>query len=224
MNSQDPGLSRAAIDQLGDRLRNALSVDDLRLLDQYRREFRDDYDMVTATVRERLGLVPSGRPAKSTPAILDKLRRSSMRLSQMQDVAGCRVVVADIAAQDDAVARLQALFPSTTHDRREKASHGYRAVHVVVRPNKRPIEVQVRTELQHLWAELSEKSADAFGIDVKYGRGHKTIRAVLDNTSDLISQVERLESSLDPTEELLQVRREVASQVANFLAIVKGKQ
>jgi ppGpp synthetase/RelA/SpoT-type nucleotidyltranferase len=35
-------------------------------------------------------------------------------------------------------------------DRREKPSHGYRAVHVIVECGGRMVEIQVRTELQHL--------------------------------------------------------------------------
>ncbi len=47
------------------------------------------------------------------------------------------------------------------------------AVHVVVREVGLPVEVQVRTDLQHVWAELSEKLADAFGSQLKYGGGPK---------------------------------------------------
>ena len=93
-------LSSAAVDQLGERLRKLLTVEDLRLLDQYRREFGSDYATVVASVRDALGLEASGRPAKSTTAIVEKLNRGSMRLSQMQDIAGCRVIVADTLEQD----------------------------------------------------------------------------------------------------------------------------
>ena len=95
--------STAAIDQLGERLRQAITVEDLRLLDQYRREFGADYAVVVASVRDALALDTSGRPAKSTTAIVEKLKRGSMRLSQMQDIAGCRIIVDDILVQDAVV-------------------------------------------------------------------------------------------------------------------------
>jgi putative GTP pyrophosphokinase len=72
----------------------------------------------------RCSFAPTGRPAKSTNAIRDKLRRASIRLSQMQDIAGCRLIVEDRRRQDALVAQLTRLFPgSTVVDRREKPSH-----------------------------------------------------------------------------------------------------
>ena len=215
-------LSTAAVDQLGERLRRSLTVDDLRLLDQYRREFGPDYAAVVASVREALQLEASGRPAKSTAAIVDKLNRGSMRLSQMQDIAGCRVVVADTPAQDAAICQLASVFHSTTIDRRERPSHGYRAVHVIVRPVRRPVEVQIRTVLQHLWAEFSEKAADTFGMEVKYGGGHKVIRDALDGASDLVARFERLEPRREELgEELLKLREEIEGNLLTFLDVMK---
>jgi len=217
-------LTSAAVDQLGGRLRIAMSVDDLRLLDQYRREFREDYETVVAVVRDQLGLVPSGRPAKSTAAILDKLKRSTMRLSQMQDVAGCRVVVSDVRAQDDAVGRLTTLLSATTvFDRRDKPSHGYRAVHVVARPRGRPIEIQVRTELQHSWAELSEKWADSFGVAVKYGGGPKEIRTMLDGVSDLVANFEGVNWGAELADEVAKLHKGIAAHLAEYIDIAKGQ-
>lgn len=184
-------MNKSDLDRLGDRLRVGLSAEDLTLLDTYRRGFREAYDSVVGRVRTELGLEASGRPAKSTPAIVDKLRRSSMRLSQMQDIAGCRVVVPDIPAQGYVMTRLEQMFDVTIVDRRTKPSHGYRAVHVVVREAGLPVEIQVRTDLQHVWAELSEKLADAFGSPLKYGGGPEEIRTLLDDFSALIGDFEQ---------------------------------
>jgi len=86
--------SNAQIDRLGDRLRTGeLTQADLELLDQYRRTFGHAYDDVVRAIRRELGVEPSGRPAKSTGSVIDKLRRESIRLTQMQDIAGCRIVV-----------------------------------------------------------------------------------------------------------------------------------
>jgi hypothetical protein len=54
-------------------------------------------------------------------------------------------------------------------DRRAEPVNGYRAVHVIVFPESVPIEIQIRTELQHEWAELFEKLADLVGRDIRYG-------------------------------------------------------
>ena len=214
--------STAAVDQLGERLRKTLTVEDLRLLDKYRREFGEDYAVVVASVRNSLALDASGRPAKSTTAIVEKLKRGSMRLSQMQDIAGCRIIVDDTLVQDAVVSRLATMFPSTTMDRRDRPSHGYRAVHIIVRPKKRPVEIQVRTVLQHRWAELSEKAADNFGIDIKYGGGHKTVREVLDRASETVASFERLEMTREETgNHVAMLRNRFESNLLEFLALVK---
>src|SRR4029079_19209592 len=121
-------LSKSQVDRLGDRLRKGdLSDDDLRLLDSYRRSFGDSYENVVSQIRDRLNWNPTGRPAKSTTSIIEKLQRERIRLSQMQDIAGCRVTVRDIDHQNYVVAKLTKVFDKTaTVDRRDDPSHGYR--------------------------------------------------------------------------------------------------
>jgi ppGpp synthetase/RelA/SpoT-type nucleotidyltranferase len=146
---------------------------------------------VIGTIRSELGIETTGRPGKSTGAIVNKLARQRVRLSQMQDVAGCRLLVPDRAAQDVTVARLTTAFPEAhVVDRRLNPSYGYRAVHVIVALRRRSIEIQVRTRLQHLWAELSEKLADAFGNEVKYGQGLPVVVDILTRSSALVDRAE----------------------------------
>lgn len=227
MNSEV--FSHSAIDQLGERLRAEITESDIRLLDQYRRTFREDYDRVVAALRTRTGIEVSGRPAKSTASIVDKLNRGSMRLSQMQDIAGCRTVAADIAVQDQIVAEFAQLFPTSIFDRRERPSHGYRAVHVIARPNLLPIEIQVRTQIQHLWAEISEKFADKYGAEVKYGGGPEFVRRSLDAMSYLAQRLERLESSTSTKgtaarkQEIEELKRDIQRDFAGILNSVKER-
>jgi putative GTP pyrophosphokinase len=191
-------LSRTQIDRLGDRLRKGhLTDDDLQLLDQYRRSFTEAYEWVAPTIRYRTGLEPTGRPAKSTTSIVEKLRRESIRLTQIQDIAGCRLVVAEIAEQDFLVESLIELFPnSNVVDRRHKPSHGYRAVHVIALINGKAVEIQVRTALQQIWAEVSEKLSDQFDPSIKYGGGDEFVKNYLNESSALIEQHENKESLL----------------------------
>jgi ppGpp synthetase/RelA/SpoT-type nucleotidyltranferase len=137
-----------------------------------------------------LGLAPTGRSAKSTISLVAKLRRECIRLSQVQDMAGCRVVTPDLAEQDRVIDSLRAHFPeATVVDRRVRPSHGYRAVHVIVRHAGKPIEIQVRSALQHLWAELSERISDVVGLDVKYGGATGLDRAFLEQSAELIQSI-----------------------------------
>ena len=195
-------LSNTQIDRLGDRLRQGSpSESDLILLDGYRRSFGEAYDIVVRTIRDRLQLESTGRPAKSTSSLIEKLHRESIRLSQVQDISGCRVVVTDVAEQARVIASLESNFPgASVVDRKENPSYGYRAVHVIARFSGKLIEIQVRSMLQHIWAELSEKHADVIDPDIKYGGGPEIVQKALATISTGIAQLESIEYNLQQVE------------------------
>jgi len=188
-------VSKTQVDKLGDRLRKGkLEEEDSRLLDSYRRLFTEAYEEVVAIIRDATKLDPTGRTAKSTTSITEKLHREKIRLTQMQDIAGCRLVVPDVAAQNQVVDRLMTALPQADLvDRRKKPSFGYRAVHIVATARDRPVEIQARTELQHLWAQLSEKLSDVFDPAIKYGGGGSEYQDHLFRFSQLIAEYEDLE-------------------------------
>ncbi|HMJ02383.1 MAG TPA: hypothetical protein VK506_05545 [Conexibacter sp.] len=127
-----------------------------------------------ALVQASLGITPTSR-VKTTGTILEKLhRQGGSWLKNIQDIAGMRIVgTFDRAEQDELVARLAHLFDGDRRprvvDRRMTPSHGYRAVHVIVLVRSVPVEIQVRTQLQHEWADLFEKLADKIGRGIRYG-------------------------------------------------------
>jgi putative GTP pyrophosphokinase len=212
-------LSNNKTDRLGERLRRGqVGEPELRLLDEHRRSFRTSYDFVVSTIRGRLGLEPTGRPAKSTGSIIDKLQRETIRLSQMQDIAGCRIVVADAPMQNRVVADLLAAFPEVLLvDRRVFPSYGYRAVHLIVSVEEKLIEIQVRTVLQNAWAELSEKFSDVVEASIKYGGGDGETRELLDSVSKGIALREDAEnrmSALPSRPETDEKRRDLLNQMA----------
>ncbi len=188
-------ISKSQIDRLGDRLKKqSLGEADLRALDEHRRSFRRAYESVLNTIKDQLQLEPTGRPAKSTPSIIDKLRREKIRLSQVQDMAGCRLVVADAVLQAQTLAALQRAFPDLKLvDRRLRPSHGYRAVHAIVVVDGISVEIQVRSLLQQLWAEFSERLSDMVDAALKYGGGPKTLRQGLYSISKDIAGLEKIE-------------------------------
>jgi ppGpp synthetase/RelA/SpoT-type nucleotidyltranferase len=191
-------ISNTQIDRLGERLRsNEVSDADLQSLNDYRLSFAAAYEAVVEVLRNSLKLEPTGRPEKSTVSIVDKLRRESLRLRQMQDIAGCRVIVGDVVKQDSTVDCLMKAFAQTSVvDRRKVPSHGYRAVHVIVRQDSMPVEIQVRTELQHRWAQLSEKLADVVDPAVKYGGGPEALQSRLLSLSDTVGKMEVIEARI----------------------------
>jgi len=212
-------LSKTQIDRLGDRLRKysgqalVLQAKDLRLLDEYRRSFGAAYEIVVRTIRDQLQLEPTGRPAKSTTSIIDKLHRETVRLSQIQDIAGCRVIVDDVLEQDRVVDSLCRVFPETSViDRRADPSHGYRAVHVIAKISGMVVEIQVRTELQHSWAEFSEKLSDTFDPSIKYGGGPREFRTLLTEFSDTVAGIEKAEREpdTDRVQGILSLKKDMA--------------
>lgn len=214
-----PTPSTTKIDQLGGRLRaDDYSDDDLLLLDRFRRSYASAYEHTVKIIREDLRLAPTGRPAKSTHAIRDKLHRSPIRLSQMQDIAGCRLVVEDRHQQDAIVADITRLFSeSTVVDRRDKPSHGYRAVHVIVRVGEKAVEVQIRTEPQQVWAEYAEKLADTIDPALKYGggpEGPQVILRALSNVTHFVEQIE-LDGAMQH-QQFAAAIAEVASKLADL--------
>lgn len=87
-------------------------------------------------------------------------------------------------------------FKTTVLDRRANPSYGYRAVHVICQVGDRWVEVQIRTELQHWWAQLSEKLSDIRDPKIKYGGGDATIRSEIDRYSKEISDIESRELAI----------------------------
>ena len=212
-------VSKSQIDRLGDRLRAGnIDEEDLRLLDRYRLSFSKAYEFVVRKIRDDLRYEPTGRPAKSTTSISEKLRRETIRLTQIQDIAGCRIVTPDMLDQVLVVGELEYQFKGAIIiDRRDTPSHGYRAVHVIVRHSGKLVEIQVRTALQHLWAELSEKLADLIDPAIKYGGGGEKRPDILDKTSEMVAEAENLEWELTqiPKEDRPQT---VDSRVEEFKA------
>jgi hypothetical protein len=68
---------------------------------------------------------------------------------------------------------------------------------VIVYPSGFPIEVQLRTEWQHRWAEWSERLGDQYGRGIRYGdppvSGGASAQAIVERLmrlSDLIAEAE----------------------------------
>ena len=101
------------------------------------------------------------------------------------------------AEQERVIVSLCNAFPeATVVDRRANPNYGYRAIHVIARISGKLVEIQVRTVLQHVWAELSEKLSDVHDPDIKYGGGPEMDRELLTRASHLVAKHEELEQTL----------------------------
>jgi len=127
---------------------------------------------------------------KRFSSVMNKLvREPNMKLSQMQDLGGCRAILADVATVDR-------LYQSYRHSERlfdtegslkcydyirHPKSDGYRGIHVVGRYlarrdtrqpwNGHRVEIQLRSRLQHAFATTVETVTTFTGTPLKFGAG-----------------------------------------------------
>lgn len=98
-------------------------------------------------------------------------------------------------AQDALVERLIGRFTdAVVDDKRALPTFNYRAVHVVVTAPL-PYEIQVRTAYQHTWAQLSERLADRYGFELKYGGGPQNVVAALAEYSEFCAAADIFRAS-----------------------------
>lgn len=111
---------------------------------------------------------------KRLPRIVEKLHRHPrMRFSQMQDVGGCRAVLPDQDAVERVrvgIARRWEIITVDDYVSNPKPD-GYRAVHIIVRRDDVPIEVQLRTGGQQDWADEVERMDGRVSYALKDGEG-----------------------------------------------------
>jgi ppGpp synthetase/RelA/SpoT-type nucleotidyltranferase len=176
-----------------------LTSDELEQAEATVAEFRQQHARPTSAIAAELTIALEalelphavGSRLKELPSILLKLHRmGSTRLTQVDDIGGCRVVLETGAA-------LQSLLEHSCQAWGEEVrsvldrvaapnTTGYRAVHVIVRRDQCFIEVQLRTPGQQVWADHVEELDDRFGTDLKHGEGPEVLKGYLLLLSDVL--------------------------------------
>ena len=116
----------------------------------------------------------------------------------MQDVGGLRIVSkVDLSGQDKIVSRIVDAFPNARLiDRRKNPKYGYRAVHVIAVLDERRIEIQIRTQLQDLWAQAIERLADKAGREIRYGGTPQSCGEDVETLLNFAADIANVESYL----------------------------
>jgi len=179
------GYTRGDIDRAGDILTGASTAEQfakaLEVLDNWRATHSYPMHVFKIRLKRKALLVDpkslTVQRLKRVPAIIKKLGRryngrpATMKLSQMQDIGGCRAVLsnASLARQ---LCEQYYLKGDLKHKRvgmkdyiAEPKNDGYRSIHLVYRytsdKGKKEyggllVEIQIRSKLQHLWATAIE--------------------------------------------------------------------
>lgn len=126
---------------------------------------------------------------KRRPSIELKLRDNpTMKLSQMQDLGGCRAIVGSVSAIYQIIelfekSRMKHELSKLFDYIKEPKPSGYRGVHLVYRYisnserhgvySRQRIEVQLRSDLQHAWATAVEVAGTFRGEALKSSHGSR---------------------------------------------------
>lgn len=136
---------------------------------------------------------------KRRPQILRKLRRLSVRLTQLQDIGGCRIIVENNNVVDKLLAYIKNKLVRSKYftvkrivDYREKGrdESGYRSVHLIIERDNCTLEIQLRSKIQHYWAESIERTSVIYGYHLKELEGDPNIHKYFKATSDVFYEIE----------------------------------
>ncbi len=191
MSSADLKYSKSKIDQVGEILKNKDGIAEdianaLDILSSWRAYHALPLDSFAALLRQRVQKMSVqaivAQRLKRTSSILLKLStHKTMRLSAMQDIGGLRAI---LDTTEDVYKLLNiykkskskhSLFSQDDYIQEPK-NDGYRSIHLVYKLAKTPnlfLEIQLRSQLQHIWATGVEVFGTLQNSSFKSGQGSK---------------------------------------------------
>jgi putative GTP pyrophosphokinase len=144
-----------------------------------------------------LGRIEITQRLKRLDTLIGKLGRERGNVTQMQDIGGVRAVVPSLRHVYVVRRRLLKSW-SIIRERdyiAEPKSSGYRALHLIVKRMGYPIEVQLRTIGQDVWANQVEEIGRQFGVELKFGARHAHLDSIFLAMAELIARSDRGELS-----------------------------
>lgn len=191
MKSAVLAYSKAKIDQAGELLKNSAAskgktATALDTLSNWRAYHAIPLDTFAKVLRKRSqkisGNAVVAQRLKRTPSILLKLsNHKTMRLSTMQDIGGLRAIL-DTTEEVYKLLNLyknskskHSLFALDDYIQTPKKD-GYRSIHLVYKLARTPslfLEIQLRSQLQHIWATGVEVFGTLQNSSFKSGHGSK---------------------------------------------------
>ncbi|MFA0046705.1 RelA/SpoT domain-containing protein [Vibrio sp. 10N.261.51.F11] len=233
--------TKGEIDRAGNNIRHRVETDERNKAIKKIQNFREFHlyplillkNHLSRTSRKVGKKIIVARRLKRLPTIIDKLERptldgqrpNSIRVTTMQDIAGCRAIVKNKKQLFGLKKRLEQ--SRSVHEIINTRDYltcpkddGYGGIHLIYSCYKgqdaehewkgAKVEVQLRTELQHAWATSLEIIDTLKGMNLKTSRdGHQNWRRFFALAGKLVAHHEGL-CKVEP-DELLQVRKELTA-------------
>ena len=202
-------LTKSKIDRAGiafakDSFRNVEEMVEFEdVFDEYRKSHLEPLSETTLELQRWLNEYGHdyyiAQRLKRKPQIIRKLNRLSVRLTQLQDIGGCRIIVEKNELVDQIISFLKAKIESTEElklvritDYREKGRDitGYRSVHLLLERSGKKLELQLRSRIQHYWAESIERTSVIYGRHLKESEGDERVISYFQKLSDAFFEIE----------------------------------
>jgi ppGpp synthetase/RelA/SpoT-type nucleotidyltranferase len=144
-----------------------------------------------------------GQRLKRVSSILHKLARlPNAKLSRLQDIGGCRVILSDyekLRALYAGLKKSKLILPNYKDYITYPKNDGYRSIHLIYQCGSRDIEYaglkiefQLRTKLQHAWATAVEIIDSFEGEQLKLGKGSEKWQRFFYLVADEFARLENL--------------------------------
>lgn len=188
-----PQINRACRKLLAPQNETSVVVESaLQIVNNWRASHNYPLNTFQVTLRKKARTVDHdalvAQRIKRLTSILHKLQRfPDMKLTQMQDIGGCRAIVRNVGLVDTLVTSYEKSDLKHTLAHKDDyienpQDSGYRGVHLVYRYfsdkaktayNDLKIEMQFRSQLQHAWATAVETVGTFIGQALKSSKGRE---------------------------------------------------
>lgn len=206
--------SKKQIDKAGELLKKNHSNEALKILSYWRAKHSYVLNIFHNRLKKFSKKIDkysfTSQRLKRTSSIIKKLNRYTTRLTQIQDMAGCRAVLSNVKLAKIVYEKYY-LRGDLKHELINKQDYitypkpdGYRSIHLIYKyksdkQNKNNgllVEIQIRSKLQHLWATAVETTSFFIGNSLKLNEGEKKWKEFFKLVSSAFAIIE--ESPLVP--------------------------
>ena len=127
------------------------------------------------------------------------MNRLSVRLTQLQDIGGNRIIVEKNEDVDELKRYISEkisknrdihIIKETDYRAKGRDDTGYRALHIIISYSNRRLELQLRSRPQHCWAETIERTSVVYGHHLKEKDGDPRVIQYFKRLSDIFYEIE----------------------------------